>query len=104
MKRFGILTLALASLGLSACGLRGDLEQPPPLWGDPPPVEDATPAPQEVSELRPRIEEPLPEGSYRDAVTGEIVWIQNENGGDKPMASPAGTAILGTSELPPVQQ
>ena len=27
--------LAAAALALSACGVRGDLERPPPLWGNP---------------------------------------------------------------------
>lgn len=31
-----VLGLALAVAVLSACGLRGDLERPLPLWGDPP--------------------------------------------------------------------
>lgn len=28
--------LAAAALALSACGMRGDLERPVPLWGNPP--------------------------------------------------------------------
>lgn len=31
MKKLALLSLAL--LGLSACGVRGDLERPGPLWG-----------------------------------------------------------------------
>lgn len=42
-----ILTLAVcaAALGLSACGNRGTLERPGPLWGDPRdvPVQDGAP-------------------------------------------------------------
>ncbi|MBI1360876.1 MAG: hypothetical protein GC155_11415 [Alphaproteobacteria bacterium] len=30
------LLLAACALALSACGLQGRLERPPPLWGDPP--------------------------------------------------------------------
>ena len=30
------LVLALCAALLSACGLRGDLVRPPPLWGNPP--------------------------------------------------------------------
>jgi len=29
-----ILLSLIGALGLSACGIRGDLETPPPLWGD----------------------------------------------------------------------
>jgi predicted small lipoprotein YifL len=37
MKRLASLVLvALSALTVAACGLRGDLERPPPLWGDPP--------------------------------------------------------------------
>lgn len=35
MTRF-ILAIACPLLLLSACGLRGDLERPVPLWGNPP--------------------------------------------------------------------
>lgn len=31
-----LLVLALSVTALSACGLRGPLERPVPLWGDPP--------------------------------------------------------------------
>ena len=35
MIRFAIAFLAVAAaLVLSGCGIRGDLERPPPLWGD----------------------------------------------------------------------
>lgn len=33
MKRFAILVLGMAAIGLSGCGIRGDLERPPPVWG-----------------------------------------------------------------------
>lgn len=37
MKRLASLVLvALSALTVAACGLRGELERPPPLWGDPP--------------------------------------------------------------------
>jgi predicted small lipoprotein YifL len=32
MKRIAIALLALSFL--AACGLKGDLDRPPPLWGD----------------------------------------------------------------------
>ncbi|BDX00592.1 hypothetical protein MACH15_23440 [Maricaulis maris] len=41
MKRLATFTLvALSALALAACGLRGNLERPDPLWGDPPPAEE----------------------------------------------------------------
>jgi predicted small lipoprotein YifL len=39
-----IMSLALITAGalsLTACGLRGDLERPDPLWGDRPAQEDS---------------------------------------------------------------
>jgi len=36
-RRLATLVLtALAALSVTACGLRGELERPPPMWGDPP--------------------------------------------------------------------
>lgn len=36
MKRtLSLLLLTVSALALSACGLRGSLDRPPPLWGDP---------------------------------------------------------------------
>jgi len=36
-RRLAVLVLtALSALSVTACGLRGDLERPPPMWGDPP--------------------------------------------------------------------
>ncbi len=36
MKRLTNLVLvALSALAVTACGLRGSLERPPPLWGEP---------------------------------------------------------------------
>jgi predicted small lipoprotein YifL len=31
-----VLVLAVSLVALAGCGLRGDLERPVPLWGDPP--------------------------------------------------------------------
>lgn len=31
-----ITALTFCTVALSACGLQGDLERPPPLWGNPP--------------------------------------------------------------------
>ncbi|WP_203294995.1 LPS translocon maturation chaperone LptM [Maricaulis parjimensis] len=36
-----ILLLTLTALSLAACGLRGELERPPPLWGDPQDYEES---------------------------------------------------------------
>jgi predicted small lipoprotein YifL len=37
MKRLTTLMLiVLSTLAVSACGLRGTLERPPPMWGDAP--------------------------------------------------------------------
>lgn len=38
-----LLVIAAAAITLSACGLRGGLERPEPLWGDPD-AEDLEPA------------------------------------------------------------
>lgn len=49
MKRIACLILALGALGLAGCGMRGDLQRPPPMWGDPPP-EDPSEAESEADE------------------------------------------------------
>lgn len=43
--RFLTLAVCVAATGLTACGNRGALERPGPLWGDPRdvPVQDGTP-------------------------------------------------------------
>ena len=42
MKRIASLVLmALSALAVSACGLQGNLERPPPMWGDAPEEEQA---------------------------------------------------------------
>ncbi len=44
MKRTGSLTFLLGTtLALGACGLRGDLERPPPIFSDPPSEEALVP-------------------------------------------------------------
>lgn len=35
-KRLTLALIALSALTLSACGLRGDLDRPPPIWLDVP--------------------------------------------------------------------
>ena len=102
MKRLLILPLFVAGSALSACGLRGDLERPDPMWGDPPPVEETTGEDNESSAaLRPRTQ--MAENSYRDPNTGEIVWVENENGGDKPLAAPV-KPIEDDGGLPPLAE
>ena len=34
IRRLAVLSLVLSALGLSACGVRGSLERPPPVWGE----------------------------------------------------------------------
>jgi predicted small lipoprotein YifL len=42
MKRLANIVLIMVSaMAVTACGLRGSLERPPPLWGDPPVAEEA---------------------------------------------------------------
>ena len=107
MTRFAILPCLLILTGLSSCGLRGDLERPDPLWGDPPPVTEESkadePAAFAETELRPRTDEVrVATSSYRDPDTGNIVWVQNENGGDTPLAAP--TTEIDVTSLPPVSE
>lgn len=101
MKSIILFPVMLALGSLSACGLRGDLETPGPMVGQPP--EDAPP-PAELKDLSEP--DPLsdrdPETSYRDPETGRTVWVQNEGGGLKPLPSP--TTGLEESSLPPVQE
>lgn len=100
MKHFLILPVFASALALSACGLRGDLERPDPLWGEP--KEDAPEAtPETTSQLRPRTQ--VADSSYRDPETGRVVWVQNANGGDKPLASPT-KPIEDDGGLPPIAE
>ena len=39
MKRALSLTLIASAFALSACGVKGDLKTPPPMWGDKPAAE-----------------------------------------------------------------
>lgn len=39
MKKLVTLIVIIGGLVVSGCGLRGDLERPPPIWGSPPPAE-----------------------------------------------------------------
>lgn len=46
MTRFAVLFLAAAAaIVLSGCGIRGDLERPPPIWGPDERAEAAAPDP-----------------------------------------------------------
>ena len=101
MKRLLIVPVLFAALGLSACGLRGDLERPDPLWGEPKEEVQEQPDAEKIAELRPRTE-PV-DKSYRDPNTGEIVWVQNENGGDKPLAAPV-KPLEESTGLPPIEE
>ncbi len=39
MKKLATLIVIIGGLLVSGCGLRGDLERPPPIWGNPQPAE-----------------------------------------------------------------
>lgn len=48
MKRtLSLMLLTVSALALSACGLRGSLDRPPPLWGEPPEAADEAEAADE---------------------------------------------------------
>jgi predicted small lipoprotein YifL len=40
-KPLALLLITLSALAVTACGLRGDLERPPPLLGEPDPADEA---------------------------------------------------------------
>lgn len=103
MKSITGISLLLSVLALSACGLRGDLERPDPLWGEP--VEETVEeTPEVTSQLRPRTTtRQVASSSYRDPNTGQVVWVQNENGGDKPLASPT-DQVVDAGGLPPISE
>lgn len=110
MKPLILFSVTAMALSLAGCGLRGDLERPDPLWGepsadDPAPVdlkgeEDET---ADAGELRQR-QEPtrLADTSYVDPDTGNTYWVQNEGGGVKPLPSPV--KKLEESSLPPATE
>lgn len=103
MKRLASFSVMILALGVSACGLRGDLERPDPLWGEPKPEQsEAETEVQPEAQLRPRTATTqVATTSYRDPSTGRTVWVQNEGGGDKPLASP--TTPISEGGLPPAQ-
>ena len=41
-RRSSVILVVLSALAVAACGLRGDLDRPPPLWGDPAQAESDT--------------------------------------------------------------
>ena len=92
MKIKLICLAATATLTLAACGYRGDLERPDPLWGAPD---------QQAQTVDPNMVATTtePDGSYRDPITGEMVWKKNETGGEIPARST--TEDIGGSALPP---
>jgi len=98
MKPVVVIPFMIAAFGLSACGLRGDLERPDPLWGEPKEVVKEAPK-DEASKVT---EKKVAEQSYRDPKTGEIVWVENGNGGYKPLAKPV-KPITDTGTLPPIE-
>lgn len=55
MKRLtSLLLVGMSALAVSACGLRGDLERPPPLWGNPVDAEETTSEDGDSSDQRQR--------------------------------------------------
>lgn len=40
-KPLALLLIALSAFAVTGCGLRGDLERPPPLIGEPDPADEA---------------------------------------------------------------
>ncbi|MAP94400.1 MAG: hypothetical protein CMK07_05555 [Ponticaulis sp.] len=113
MKSIALLPLFVVMTGLSACGLRGDLERPAPILGEPsagdPPAavlsgeedeDDLFDSDDDEATLRQRTQpERLAGTSYRDPETGTTYWVQNEGGGVKPLPSP--TTDLEEGDLPP---
>lgn len=71
MKSTARLTLALGGLSLlAACGIRGDLERPPPIFSDPPSEEASQPVDAPVAFAGPP--EKTPDDPYYNALGGEI--------------------------------
>ena len=113
MKSFALLPAILLLTSLSACGLKGDLERPEPLWGDP---QSGDPLPADLEsndtdEDEDELDEELSQSdaatrlagtSYRDPETGDTIWVQNEGGGLKPLPSP--TTDIEESGLPPAAE
>ena len=108
MKSIAILPAVFLLASLTGCGLRGDLERPAPMFGDPdaadpPPADLRRPVQDDgLEEEGEEYTERVPGTSYTDPATGQTVWVQNEGGGVKPLPSP--TTDLEESNLPPVSQ
>ena len=73
--RYTALALVAAACLLSACGLKGDLERPVPLWGNPPDEGPLDPRnirkAEEEAAARKAQEEADRAASEREAVTGQ---------------------------------
>ena len=103
MKPIRLVSSLIALTSLSACGLRGDLEQAPPIWGEPEDEEVAEVTAPPEPELRQRTEPTRLAGtSYVDPETGNTVWAQNENGGYVPL--PAPVTEVEEDGLPPLTE
>jgi len=50
MKRLAMMIMAISALSLTGCGMRGSLERPPPMWGDPAQEETSQPEDAENSD------------------------------------------------------
>lgn len=70
MKHIIKTTLAFTALaGVSACGLRGDLERPDPIFSDPPSEEAMVPVDTVIEVASTRID---PNRTYYNTLGGEI--------------------------------
>ena len=72
MKRTIATTMALSALAaLSGCGIRGDLERPPPIFSSEPPTEEAQMPVDTTIEVAETAPKPADEAYYND-LGGEI--------------------------------
>lgn len=71
------LLLAVSLLALSACGLRGDLERPMPMWGDPPRIDADDPRTVKENEERAAAEKARVEAEREAARQAEIDALRN---------------------------
>jgi predicted small lipoprotein YifL len=75
---------AAAALALSACGLRGDLERPMPMWGNPPRVDADDPRTLKENEERAAAEKARIEAEREAARQAEIEELRRAAEGTPP--------------------
>jgi hypothetical protein len=86
VKRSLAILLPVAALALSACGLKGDLERPVPMWGNPPnegPSDPRTIKAQEEEAARQKAADAAAEQAEREAEAAA------EGAATPPASSPA---------------